>query len=417
MENTFPHYQQEGASGVSRRRCTLYIVIGLLILNAALAAVLLRGESGNAQEKIRSRDSRQYPEIQQLLAGGATADPFAFFKNLAREKGARYAFDVLKVAPIPSGTDMHLLGHTVGDELYRQEGTEGVKICTQDFRNACSHSIVVGLFQDKGEQALDEITEACRKAPGGKGAYTMCFHGLGHGILAATGYDLEKAVAICEKTGAREAHKNLVGQDEMPQCVSGAVMEMIGGGFHNKGLWKKQREKYINRAHPLLPCASNFIPQEARPLCYNYLTPWLLEASGTDLGKPTPRDFEKAFPLCDTVPAEERENRRACYGGFGKEFVVLVKERDIRAVDDMTDQQLSTIYQWCLYAAHEEGIAACTLSALSSLYWGGENKRETSVRFCKLITDARHRSACFGNLTGAVGFYIDDPSYRAAFCA
>ena len=127
-----------------------------------------------------------------------------YFKDLADKKGARYAFAVLKVAPLGPNIDLHLLGHTVGDVLYKQEGASGITACNNDFRNACSHSIVVGLFYDKGEKALGPISEACRKAPGGSGAYTMCFHGLGHGILSYTGYDMAKAAEICKKTGTKE---------------------------------------------------------------------------------------------------------------------------------------------------------------------------------------------------------------------
>lgn len=379
----------------------------LVALNILLFSVWLWMNHNSPRQ-----DNGRYPELQELQQKGALPDPFTFFRDLARKKGGRYAFEILKRAPIPPGTDMHLLGHTVGDELYKQEGAEGIQICTQDFRNACSHSIVVGLFQDKREAALDEISEACRRAPGGKGAYTMCFHGLGHGILAAVGYDLAKAVSICQKTSKTQQDS----WSESSQCISGTVMEIVGGGFHNRGLWEKQRKKYLSRAQPLLPCANELIPPDARPLCYSYLTPHLLESSGADLGKPAPQDFERAFLLCDDIPRRETLNRHECYGGFGKEFVVLVKDRDIRTVADMSDVQLSTIYQWCLLGKHREGIDACLFSTLQSLYWGGENDRNTSIQFCRLMPNINQSTICFTHLMGSVAFYINDESYRAAFC-
>jgi len=80
-----------------------------------------------------------------------------YFTEIAEAKGAPYALDVLKAAPIPLDTDMHLLAHTVGDILYRQQGLEGIKVCTHDFRNACSHSVVIGAFLEQGEAALPGI--------------------------------------------------------------------------------------------------------------------------------------------------------------------------------------------------------------------------------------------------------------------
>ena len=83
------------------------------------------------------------------------------FQDLAKEKGGAYAYEVLKRAPLPPNTDLHLLGHAVGDVLYAQVGIDGIALCTQDFRNACSHSIVIGALNEfGGEPALLKIRDA-----------------------------------------------------------------------------------------------------------------------------------------------------------------------------------------------------------------------------------------------------------------
>src|SRR5260221_11164644 len=112
-------------------------------------------------------NSNDYPEIENLADKKTFPELSAFFAQLARKKGAVYAYKVLNTALLPPNTDLHLLGHVVGDVLFRQEGLKGIQKCTQDFRNACSHSIVVGLFLQDGEKALSQIADVCRKAPGG----------------------------------------------------------------------------------------------------------------------------------------------------------------------------------------------------------------------------------------------------------
>lgn len=353
-----------------------------------------------------------YPEIADLQGKKLSFKELSkYFTALAEDKGAEYAYEVLKIAPIPPGTDMHLMGHVVGDILYKQKGAEGIKVCTQDFRNACSHSIVVGLLLERGEAALPEITEACRKAPGGSGAYTMCFHGLGHGILAYTGYDMEKAVVLCEKTGS-----DTYGRREYIECVGGTVMEIIGGGFHNRELWKEQSKKYLSKDEPLGLCAGDIIPLIAKPQCYTYLTPHLFLSASANLANPGPEHFEKAFPFCEKIPAEEQENRNACYSGFGKEFTVLAKARDIRNIDEMSGEELARVYQWCLLAENQKGILACLNSAAASLFWGGENNRGAVIRFCGAIKESDFQSSCFANLIGAVSYYIKDRGYKESFC-
>ncbi|MDP3778766.1 MAG: hypothetical protein Q8R30_01800 [bacterium] len=354
-----------------------------------------------------TRSPMAYPELRDFNGSQSSFKDLAkYFTKLAEAKGAPYAFEVLKAASLPPDTDLHLLGHVVGDILYRQQGAEGIKVCTQDFRNACSHSIVVGLFTEKGEAALEEIAAICWQAPGQSGAYTMCFHGLGHGILSALGYDMPHAINVCEKTG----------KSESSQCISGAVMEIIGGGFHDREIWEKQRKKYLSDKNPMSLCLSDFMPEEARPMCFVYLTPHLFEAAGGNLAALGPQDFKKAFTFCDALPAGDSLDRKSCFGGFGKEFVVLAKNRDIRNIDSMTREELGKVYDWCLLTPDQKGAIDCINNATQSLYWGGENDRHVAIRFCDLMNKISHRSSCFQDLIGAVSFYIKDMDYRKEFC-
>lgn len=334
-----------------------------------------------------------------------------YFTNLSDTKGARYAYQVLKVVNLPPNIDTHLMGHIVGDELYKQEGAKGIQVCTQDFRNACSHSIVIGLLLGKGEQALPEIANACQQAPGGKGAYTMCFHGLGHGVFAYTNYNLEKAVSLCQETGTSEHNFQ-----ESSQCISGVIMELITGGDHNKQLWEIQSKKYLKEDDPLYPCDSNLIPQTAKSLCYIYLTPHLFQAAGANLYAPTEANFEKAFTYCQRIPTSEKQNRESCLGGFGKEYVVLAQNRDIRNVGQMDNNSINKILSWCGLGKTQEAVADCINNALGSIYWGGENDYHGAVHFCQAVTDPNIQNGCFSDLIGSVNFYIDNKIYKKDFC-
>ncbi len=357
--------------------------------------------------------AQSYPELKLLSSQNLSFPELeTFFKQTADLKGAEHAYAILRQAALPPGTDLHLLGHVVGDVLFKQQGADGIRICTQEFRNACSHSVVVGLFQDKGEAALPKIIDACRKAPGGSGAYTMCFHGLGHGILAYTGYDIPKTVEYCKKTGS-DAFQNR----EYQECVGGAVMEIISGGGHDHDKWTKQNQAYLIPDKPLGLCLDRaLIPSDAEQICLVYLTPFLFQAAGADLSKPTADNYEKAFTFCQAIDKAEHTNRDSCFGGFGKEFVVLSQNRDIRKIDQMNNQQLTQIYDWCRLAQVQDGTAACVIYSVNSIFWGGENGRSTPIRFCGLIADNYQRNTCFVNLIGAVFYYRTDVAYRNTFC-
>lgn len=404
------------AAGLKREKKPIFYWILLLFITLdfiLVVAWLKNKHSSPSNEIVSSNASGSYPEINDLsVRSMAFKELSDYFTDLAVRKGAKYSYEVLKIAPIAPNIDMHLLGHVVGDELYKQEGSRGIEVCTDDFRNACSHAIVVGLFSDKGEAALPEIVEACKHAPGGSGAYNMCFHGLGHGILAAMGYEMPKAIDICKKTSDAK-----VSGREAIECVGGTVMEIIGGGGHDRELWAKQRTKYLKDDDPLYPCDSKFMPDEARSQCYVYLTPHLFQLAGANLASPNEENFKKSFPFCERIPKSEASNRRVCYGGFGKEFVVLAKARDIRNIEKMTNEELLKVYRWCKLAGASDGVNFCLISAVNSLYWGGENDREVAIRFCNLIDDSSSQSLCFSNLIGAVRTYIKDINYKEQFCS
>lgn len=383
----------------------LAIAVVIVLLYGFLVAPLLRGTRAGQGE------GGMFPELRALGTGALSFQELSdFFKQLAEEKSARYAFQALAAASVPPGTDMHLLAHVVGDVLYRKEGMQGIRICTNEFRNACSHSIVVGVLLERGETALEDIARICRDAPGGSGAYTMCFHGLGHGVLAYTGYDFEAAVGLCQRT-ATAAYRNR----EAVECIGGGMMEMVSG-IHNPGLWRKQRERYFKEDDPLYPCTADFMPRDERDMCYLYITPHLFTTAGANLSSPGTRNFSKAFTFCNAVSLDAGANRDACYGGFGKEFVVLAQGRDIRKIEELTTEQLQRVYDWCMLADASDGRMSCMRHVVNSLYWGGENRPNAAIRFCALIPDASTGSACFQHLTGAVGYFVRDTRYREAYC-
>lgn len=387
------------------------LLIGALVaLNAALFAVspaLMSGPAGSADSK----------EISPEVYAAAITGPDADFRSLSRalgdaaqEYGAAFGFDVLRIAELPDNVDVHLLAHTVGDILYQQEGVAGIEICTHEFRNACSHSVVIGSLLESGTGALPEISDACHRAPGGKGAYTMCFHGFGHGALAYTGYDMEAMVDLCREVGTAA-----YGNREYIECIGGAVMEMMSG-VHDREVWEQQSARYLPEDDPFAPCSMDFMPQEAKAICYTYLTPRLFEIGGSGIANPTTEDFESAMALCATMPDAEKEWQEVCYGSFGKEFVVLAQGRDVRNIDGMDAEQLRFVYDSCMLAPSSQGREACLMHAQNSLYWGGENDPKVSATFCSVMTDAAHETMCWERLASIATYFAPDTAALDRVC-
>ncbi|MBA3733155.1 hypothetical protein H0W91_02135 [Patescibacteria group bacterium] len=395
-----------------------FLVLLLILINAVLLVVFFKPSHQTISSSTTTTTNNNwqnvdYPEISSIGKDWDFQKYTKYFQNLAEQKGGEYAYHALATAAnkgyIAGNVDTHLLGHTVGDVLYKQKGIEGIKVCTDDIRNACSHSIVVGYLLENGASSLGKAVEACHDAPGGSGAYTMCVHGLGHGVLAYEEYDMKKAVNLCNKIGTLKSANIEIGQ-----CIGGVTMEMMAG-VHDHEAWIKQVPNYFKENDPLAPCDSGFISKEYTNFCYVYLTPHLFKSAGVELSFPDPKLFNKAMKYCEGIPFEDR-NRSTCFGSFGKEYVVLSNARNVQNVSSMKDAQLLQVYNWCKLGP-VEGVSPCIESALQSIYWGGENDSKVSVRFCNIIPDQKYSNECMENLIGSVSYYVKDAKYRELFCS
>jgi hypothetical protein len=236
----------------------------------------------------------------------------------------------------------------------------------------------------------------------------MCFHGFGHGVLAFAEYEIPDAVELCGKVATEE-----YGREEEAQCIGGMVMEMHQG-VHDKEIWEQKKDKYLTKTDPLRICQSDYMPENAKVLCYSYITPFIFDAAGANGGNPTPDIYPQSFAYCDEI--ENEVHRKSCYGGLGKEFIVLSQDRDIRKIEETPNELLMKSATWCALAPREEAQTACLLSILDSLYWGGENDPEVSVRYCSLLEAGNPKNECFEHLFSITSYYQKDPNVRQSIC-
>ena len=381
-----------------RHRILLLSAVFLLALDIVLFSLFFLAAKGYP-ELADLKDTRSFPEISRYL------------RDLAKAKGAPYAYEVLIRMPSVPGVDMHLVGHVVGEELYKQFGLAGMAYCTPDLRNACSHSVVIGALLEHGPGILKDVAAVCRKAPGGGGAYNMCYHGLGHGVLAYTDYELDQAIPLCKRAGESAGNK----ANEYQECVGGTIMEMTGG-VHDPALRAEKAKKFFKQNDPLYPCDADFMPADARSFCYTYLTPHLIEAAGGNLGSPQPEDFRIGMTYCNTLT--EKNDRRACFGGFGKEFPVILAARDVRGVTTLSDEKMRMMHAWCALAPADDGRRDCSFQVVASLYWGGENDFPAAVRYCGSVGNEGDKKDCFDRLIDMARYFRGrDSGYMKKFCA
>ncbi len=181
----------------------------------------------------------------------------------------------------------------------------------------------------------------------------QCIHGLGHGLMIYTGYDLPGSLETCDdlRTGF-----------DRVSCSGGVFMENFSSSY---GV----TSKYLRANDPIYPC--NAVKERHKLYCYLLVTANMLRTTNGDL---------KA--TADACMRSERKWVSTCYESFGRDASGIAGKN--------VDKALSSCR---LAGSHEEdciyGVAREIVNADAAGARGG--------RFCAQ-TDARVRQRCYAGV-------------------
>lgn len=376
---------------MSRKKLFTFFVVALCL--AALTGLLYMTHE------------RPYSEAESLSDMVLTENGYTdYFSRLAEEKGSLYAFEVLRRIKLPAGVNVHSVAHGIGYILYEEKGISGIYDCTEEFRSACAHAVVIRALSENGPNAKSEIIRACEAAPGGRGAYAICFHGVGHGFVASNDYDFRSAVVQCAEISdsvnrVSSGHRFMSAREE---CIGGAVMEMVQGA-HNTDAWERAASLYLPMDDTFRPCTDEYVPESLRSACLLSLTQRFFGAAGIAEDIPLPETYPEAMGVCATVSG--KDNQTACYGGFGKEFVFYSTQFDGGDVNRLSEGALARIRDWCAYADTSSGVTRCLSTALDTLFWAGENNPRSAAHFCSVLSGS-DRTECYKGFIENIRFFL-----------
>lgn len=246
------------------------------------------GKHGNdsINDSVRLEKEVAYAETLKV------SDQVQYFKQLSDSAGAAYAYEVLRRLP-SDDSDKHLFGHIIGNELYNEQGLEGLSICTPEFTFACYHSLI---GQAIGALGLDDIGEINQKCLALKDVGS-CEHGVGHGIMAAIGYkDPVSAVAVCDSIEKGNGFNR--------PCIEGVIMEF---NFRQLEGITTTTHRPVDEKGYNYPCSE--MPQADTNECFFEQTLWWRELLGRT-------NYPAIGALCDMIKNEG--NRAWCYRGIGR---------------------------------------------------------------------------------------------------
>jgi mono/diheme cytochrome c family protein len=351
--------------------------------------------------KLSDEEIREVSEFVAASAGSGEAKKFTFepddkkledcngstecvqqaFGNLAYDEGPAVALERLnelqRTDPAIQG-NCHPIAHMIGAGGLRHfEGSVGKAFVAGD--GTCGSGYYHGLLQWKlagveEDEAVPVAREACT-APeirDNSFNYYQCNHGLGHGLMLYTGYELPIALRMCH---------GLKTEFDQVSCSGGVFMENLSSSFGLKTRW-------VRDDNLLYPC--NIVSHQDKLYCYLLVTSRILPEVGWN--------WEQAADWCRR---SEKEFVSICFQSYGRDASGTAVQDPKKASD------------FCARAG--SGEKECIFGASRDIM-NNNSSDPRGEQLCKIVK-AKFRSYCFYGLGTILGTQHSTPVAKREACA
>jgi len=374
----------------------LVIALSLLLTGAASASTLILVKRGGDDEPAATSAPSQHasaagnphpmagqfePDATRLAECDAQPCYERAFGNIAYRQGPKAALRIFdeRIGANPAvEAGCHRIVHTIGSaSLARYDGNvarafaEGSASCWSGYYHGILSFAFAGVTD---EQKLGAVSRGlCDDAEIRRTTHLayQCVHGLGHGLMLHTGYNLPFALQTCDKLATDWDRKS---------CSGGVFMENITPSLGTQSKWLKKNDL-------VYPC--NAVKDRHKLYCYLMVTSRILQANGYD--------WKEAAALCTKV---ERGWVATCFQSYGRD------------ASGFTRQSPQRVLELCLAA--RGGTDECVYGAardMTSNYANGER----ASQLCK-IAPAAMRARCFNGIGTVLGGLAVTSADRQSAC-
>ncbi|HMJ00599.1 MAG TPA: cytochrome c [Gaiellaceae bacterium] len=305
------------------------------------------------------------------------------FGNLAYNDGPKAALDKLaelsNTNPLIRG-GCHPIAHKIGaGALLKYKGDVGAAFAAGN--GTCGSGYYHGLLQWKlagvrADQVASVARTACNdpKIKANAFNYYQCDHGLGHGLMLYTSYDLPAALNYCHQ---------LITQFDQIACSGGVFMENQSSSFGLHTTW-------LSTKNLLYPCNSKQVERQDKLYCYLLVTSHILQYVGGDWVK-----------TADWCRRSERGWVQYCFQSYG---------RDVAGAAVRNPAQMKSL---CHMAG--SGERECIYGAIRDVMNNNPQDPQGEA-FCKLV-NPKFRAYCFFGMGTILGTQQPDSASKNQACS
>lgn len=182
---------------------------------------------------------------------------------------------LLKDSGNESEFNCHKQAHIIGRFSYELYGYAAFKDGNLACHSGYYHGAMESLLKTEGTSNLEvKISEICNnfKTPF---ANFECLHGIGHGVLPYTNYQLPEAIKICKEIKKESAKGS---------CFGGVFMENIATA-QGQGTSTDHQTEWVKKDNYHFPCTIFGNEPTINLACYSKQTTWMLTISSSNLDK------------------------------------------------------------------------------------------------------------------------------------
>jgi hypothetical protein len=387
---------------------TLSLLAALLAASAALAGCAGGGDvtpgelERDATVGMVPYDGPRTPDALKAHCDGGGYEALPCYVETLQayqhNAGSVAAFDLLDALTLVDpavNQQSHAISHELGKYALKVYGTieRTLAECSYKVFQGCLHGALQAYFDSLDEVRAQDYQDVCPTDTRFK--EYACLHGLGHGLVLYTQYNVTRSLEMCDVLTSDFARGSCHGGAFMENMVAYMDRENAVEGIGHVHGDTSNVTFMIDPANPYYPCDA--VRAEYQATC------WLLQTSlmlflNNKKGMPHDENFRQAMESCKGVVEQHRE---ACFRSLGRDASSYANSQcGVRA--DACYVQAVTV--WC--GSGEPGARAlCIRGAVAEVVLNFASP-DPGLAMCRL-TETVDKDPCYFEMAIQAAYMVD----------
>lgn len=280
-----------------------------------------------------------------------------------------------------SQVSCHDTAHYVGRYAYEESGTEAFSQCGMLCQSGCYHGAVEAYFREHGTSDLANSMNTLCEGITNDFVLHQCRHGVGHGLMAWSNYELFDALDGCGLLSDDQAKRS---------CNTGVFMENFGQSMASYLGIERHTTNYLND-DPHFPCS--IVAATYQPDCYFLQTDRMLQLAAYDVATVDKNCSEVA----------DGYSRTMCYRSLGRSIAGVY-------VNDPHDS-----YWACKIVEGREHRNLCLMGVVDNSFWDKTGAGEART-LCETMNLPEEKDMCYQRIFASALAVMDSFEEQTAFC-